>query len=67
MSPTVNTVPMEQAGPSISEPPWAGEPLHQNYVSPISVNSSPSYADITKKKMSDSSTSSDEDSIEQLS
>ena len=41
--------------------------MQQNYVSPIGVNSSPSYADITKKKMSDSSTSSDEDSTQQLS
>ena len=35
--------------------------------SPIGANASPSYADITRKKQAESSSSSEDDSIEQLS
>ena len=65
--PKVNTGPMEQAGATNSELPSVGESLQQNHPSLSGAKTSPSYAEITKKKLVDSSGSSDEDSIEQLS
>ena len=57
---------MVQAGEVISDLPNVGETLHEDH-SPIREKISPSYADITKKKLTDTTGSSDEDSIGQLS
>ena len=56
-------VTLNQAGPSHSNPLWDGEPP----LVPIRDFSPPSYSDISRKKPVESSDSSDENSIEQLS
>ena len=58
---------MDQFGESNSELPSVGESLQQNHPSPNIAKSSPSYAEIIKKKPTDRSGSYDEDSIEQFS
>ena len=63
----VNIGSMEQAGESISELPSVGESRQDDNPSPNRAKTPPSYAKITKKKLTDSSGSSDDDSIEQLS
>ena len=67
VEPEVNTRPMDQSRVANSKLPSVGESLQQNHPSPNGANPSPSYAKIIKKKLVDSSGSSDEDSIEQLS
>ena len=62
--PELNTGTLEQFEVSNSKFPREGDPLQH---SPIGVNASPSYADITRKKQVESSGSSEDDSIEQLS
>ena len=64
--PVVNSGSMVQAGEAISDLPSVGEPLQEDH-SPIREKTSPSYADITKKKLDDNSCSSDDGSIKQLS
>ena len=58
---------MDQTGATNSALPTIGESLHQNHPSPNGAKSSPSYVEIIKKKPTDSSGSSNEDSIEQFS
>ena len=53
--PEVNTRPMEQVGATNSELPSVGESLQQNHPSPNGAKTSPSYAQITKKKLVDGS------------
>ena len=64
MEPELNIVTSDQAGQSSLVPPWAREP---SQVSPIGFSSPPSYVDIARKKSAESSGSSNEDSIDQLS
>lgn len=64
--PAINPGSMSQAGEVISDLPSVGETL-QEVLSPIREKSSPSYADITKKKSAYNSCSSDEGPTEQFS
>ena len=64
--PKFNTGSMEQAGAANSKLPSVGESLQEDHPSPNRAKTPP-YAEITKNKPTDSSGSSDEDSIEQLS
>ena len=57
------TVTLDQVGLDFSSPLGVGE----SSPAPIRASSSPSYADIACKKPTDSSGSSEEDSIDQLS
>ena len=63
----VNTGTMEQGGSANSDLPIVGESLQEDHPSPNRAKSSPSYAEIAKKKPADSYGSFDEDSFEQLS
>ena len=63
----VNTRSMEQDRLANSVLPCVGESLQKDHPSPNRSKSSPSYAEIAKKKLDDSSGSSDEDSFEQIS
>ena len=65
--PGANSGLMNLTGVVCSELPIDDEFLHQNIPSPNRAKSSPSYADIAKKKSIDSSGSSSDDSIEKLS
>ena len=63
----VNTEPLEQSRTTNSELPNVGATLQQNHPSPNGAKSSPSYAEIIKKKPVYSSCSSEEDSIAKIS
>ena len=52
MDSEVNTVTLDQAAPSLSDPLWARA---LSLISPVGVSSSPSYGDITRKKSTESS------------
>ena len=65
--PKVNIGSMEQDGAVNSKLPSVGESLQEDHSSPNRAKSPPSYVEITKKKLTNISGSSNEDSIEQLS
>ena len=62
----VNSGPHEQSRTTTLEIPYADVNLHELHNSPIGLISSPSYAEILKKKLIDTCGSSEEDSIEQI-
>ena len=63
----MNIRPSDLARASISVLPRVEDSIQQHHISPNGANPSPSYAEIIKKKPTDSSGSYDEDSIEKFS